>query len=198
MTVMRKLIYLILILVAIGIGVIFVITAKKGVTLALEAPFINPPRSLDKNMLVGIWSVKYSTTRIDTLFVNENGTFQQVYFEQGVVYKSDWSNWYLEKINDERIYLHLKGAKNYFYGFTKTIQESTPCQNKDNKCGEIKIQVPVRAYDWIGKNWVDSDNQLILNIRQDSSQNIILLHLWETSDRGFPIIGGEAEIFRKQ
>ena len=95
------------------------------------------------------------------------------------------------------MYLHLEGAKYYFDGALAANGNHFPCPKGDTSCEDIANKIPIKAYDWIGDNWVDVSGQLALNIRMDSSGEIILLHLWKSSDRGFPIVGGESEIFRK-
>ncbi len=170
---------------------------RNGLILANEAPFSNPPSSMEREDLLGVWRIEYSAERTEVLVLLADGQCKQLYREQEVQVEAPCANWRIERLVDDRIYLHLLGAKYYFNGLSFADRGHTPCLDGDNFCKEIIDQIPVVSYDWIGKEYVDTTGQLILNIRQDASGEIILLHLWDSSDRGFPIIGGEAEIYRQ-
>jgi hypothetical protein len=186
-----------LLILCLGCGQIFLVI-EKGLELVSEAPFDNPPNSFKVDQLVGSWMTKYSNSRTETLIIQPGGKFTQIYEEGGNIIQTNQNYWWIEPLDDGRIYLHLEGARYYADGAFDTKINHAPCPTGDIYCEEMATKFPIEGYDWIGKDWVDMANQLILNIRMDSSGDILLLHLWKSSDRGFPIIGGEAEIFRKQ
>lgn len=190
-------VFLIIILI-ICIGGLMIFTfIKRGYDLAKEAPFSNPNPSFDESNLVGDWIINYSGSRIEEIQIQKDGEYKQVYIDDGTTVESQYNDWWVELLEDGRIYLHLEGAKYYFYGISAANLSEVPCPPNDIECEEIASKVPNKSYDWISNEWVDVSGQLILNVRMDSNNELILLHLWKSSDRGFPIIGGEAEIYRK-
>jgi hypothetical protein len=177
-----------------------------GIQLARDAPFkpISEPISLEE--LEGVWENEYSEKRQDTIVITSEGKFIQKYQEQEegndvFTFETQPSNFWIEFLNDGRAYLHLTGARYYFdgiSGYERHFNFQVPCNNENNpECKQGKQPIAFHAYDWIGQEWVEMNDELILNIRLDSKGNIILVHMWSYSDRGFPIIGGEAEIFRR-
>ena len=64
----------------------------------------------------------------------------------------------------EKYYVHLEGARYYADGAFDTKINHGPCPTGDSYCEEMALKFPVEGYDWIGKDWVDMANQLILNI----------------------------------
>ena len=142
--------------------------------------------------------MRYSTSRNEELYIFNNGTYKQIYKDKGIAIESPLNNWWLEELSDGGIYLHLEGAKYYFYGPSRTDKYKTICPAGDSTCEQVMNQISNEAYDWIGNNWIDVSDQLILNVRMESNGNVILMHLWDSGDQGFPIIGGESEIYRKK
>ncbi len=171
---------------------------KQGLDLANEAPFSDPPFPFDNDDLVGKWVINYTKARTEELSVYRDGKYQQIYRDNVVVLESPSNDWKIQHLPDGRMYLHLIGAKYYFFGASATSDGYALCLEVDPTCEEIDNIVPIEAYDWIGKEWVDVSGQIVLNVRMNSNGEIILLHLWKNSDRGFPIFGGEAEFFKKE
>lgn len=194
------------VIICVGCGMI-AFTINRGRVLANEVPFFNPPLSLDESLLVGTWKTEYMEWGSDMLEIKSDGTFRQTYKDNNLddgnyIFESAWNGWWIEQFADGSAYLHLEGAKYFLQGVSfaeKLGGYSIPCEDiNDTLCEGEMVPVPFRAYDWINEKFVDMNKELILNIRVDSSNNIILLHLWSSSDRGFPLIGGEAEIFRNE
>jgi hypothetical protein len=178
----------------------------KGVKLSNEAPFNIPPYPFDVNSLVGTWSTKYMGWGDETLIIQSDGKYKQIYLDNNIndgryVFETPWNAWRVEQQSDRRIHLYLDGAKYFLEGVDavdKTRGSLIPCPDADNpSCINGVIVVPFPAYDWIGDELVEMIDSLVLNVRMDSSGDIILVHLWLSSDRGFPILGGESEIYRK-
>jgi hypothetical protein len=74
-----------------------------------------PPTTFAEADLVGTWQAEYSGgAEIDTLTINADGTFQQVFrTNQGDYYESPWNKWWVEKRPSGCIYLHLEGMRYY-------------------------------------------------------------------------------------
>lgn len=179
---------------------------KRGLSLASEAPFFNPPDSFRESLLVGTWYTSYMEWGEETLIIRPDGTFRQIYHNHAnngdFSFETPWNRWWVERLPDGRMYLHLMGAKYFLQGpsFADKLSNGylIPCpQERARACDDDKVQIPFYAYDWIGGEYIPMAGELILNIRVDSSGRIILVHMWSSSDGGFPIIGGESEIFRK-
>ena len=52
-------------------------------------------------------------------------------------------------------------------------------------------------WDPIAREFVQMVEELVLNVRTDSTGELILLHMRMSSAEGFPIIGGGTEEFRR-
>jgi hypothetical protein len=167
-----------------------------------EAPFENPPDSLNKKDLVGVWEVEYSHLRNDKLIIREDGKYKQYYYDDTndrseLIYESTWEDWWIERLPDGCIYLHLNGGQ-YFIGgksFAKMIKGIYPCTNDDLSC--TGIGHPWSSYDRIRDTLVDMSSELILHVRITSFGEILLLHMASGVDSGFPLIGAESQFFRK-
>ena len=53
------------------------------------------------------------------------------------------------------------------------------------------------VYDPISEDFVDMKEELVLNVRSSKDGELILLHLWSTSDRGYLVFGSSSEEFRR-
>ena len=184
-------------------GLIFVLNSCSSIQLAQEAPFDNPPSSLAEIDLIGSWVTKYGgwAERTDKIVLGSGGKYKQTYIENGeYIFESQWNDWWIEVLPDGRQHLHLENGK-YFLGgvaFSEKMEGMVlPCKENDSACEENPITITWPLYDWIGNEFIEYSSELILNIRVDSSNELILLHLWTSTDRGWAIFGGEVEIFRR-
>ena len=182
-------------------------TIIKGISLANEIPFSNPPDPFDESLLTGTWITSYFGGGEETIIIQPDGKFKQIYRDRDVddgnyTFETPWKDWWIERLSDGRLHLHLEGARYFLNGPSFAENENVyfvPCPNGGSpNCKDGLFRISFLFYDWIGKEFVEMTDELILNIRVDNSGNAILVHLWESSDGGFPIIGGETELFRKE
>lgn len=194
----RKIILFIVSLISISLCLL----TYPNILLAIEAPFQNPPTSLQEIDLVGTWEVNYRDRGVDSLILRSDGTFKQIYKDfiwENYVYETPWNNWRLESQSNSRLYIHLSEARYYNQGpgfLEKYMEESPPCSEDQSTC-QLLNSLSFPFYDPVGQETVYMDDGLVLNVRVDSTGEILLLHMWTSSDRGFVIFGGESEIFRR-
>jgi len=175
-----------------------------GVALLLisgcKAPYSNPSGTFKDNDLVGTWEGHYDDGS-DKLTIRADGTFKQVYQDntvKGYVYETPWNKWWVERFSDGRVRVHLQGARYYLYGIRQAELDGMypPCSLPPPDCLVGEEPRPWGFYDPIAQELVKMAKELVLNVRSDSGK-IILMHMWIDNDRGFAIIGGESEEFRR-
>lgn len=140
-----------------------------------QAPYLDPPATFQKSDVVGIWEAHYWGGDVDRLIIKPDGTFKQIYRKGDYTYETPWNKWWVEHLPDGRARVHLEGARYYL----------------------IWVEQDELFYDPFGNESIEMTEELVLNIRRLSSGEIILHHMWDSSDRGFAIIGGETEMFRR-
>lgn len=164
-----------------------------GEPICLEAPYSPPQASFQADDLVGVWETTYGRTRVDTLTFREDGTFKQVYrdpAQRNYQYETAWNPWRLEWLPDGGVRVHLEGGRYYLLGIKIAEREGLAPYGEPDPLAEP-------FFDPIAKEHVDMVRQLILNVRVDSSGELLLHHMWSHSERGFAIRGCEAEHFRR-
>jgi hypothetical protein len=161
----------------------------------------NPPPSLKISDLEGVWATHYSLGTTDTIIINSDGTFQQVFEDshEEYLFDSGWSQWTLEKLPNGTVRLHLHGGRYYLDGIS--LAETNGRKNPDHPCLEEDCTwglKPRSFYDPFTDEPVQMVNELILVILVDARGNLILHHIWTSSDRGFLLIDKDREIFYRE
>lgn len=161
-----------------------------------DAPFLSPPVDLQQNDLVGIWNTSYGDRDSDRLVLRSDGTFRQIYRDpkgKGYTYATPWNRWRLEQFPDGRVHLHLEGARYYSAGIEIAeldgLEFPVPWT--------VGTPSPFLFYDPVARDSVAMPGELVLNVRCTQSGELLLMHMWRSSDRGFAIIGGDTEIFHR-
>ncbi len=158
--------------------------------MACGVSYSNPPEAFHDLDLVGTWEVHYWKGDVDRLIIRADGLFKQTYQDgtvEGYVYETPWNKWWLERFDDGRVLLHLEGARYYLAGIRVAEEDGMlPGSNW-----------PRFFYDPFADESIDMVRKLVLNVQTDSSGELILHHMWISSDRGFALIGGEKEVFRR-
>jgi len=151
----------------------------------------NPPATLQESDLVGTWEADYGLrVGVDRLILRADGTFKQIYENQREdhVYETPWNEWSVERFPDGRVRVHLKGARYYLEGIRVTEEG-----------GVIPAALPVVGgepwpfYDPFAKESVYMVGELIFNVRRLSSGELILAHMWGSSEWGF----GDTDVFHR-
>jgi hypothetical protein len=161
-----------------------------------------PPTDLQVSDLTGTWETDYLGPGADKLIIRENGTFKQIYRSttpENYVYETPWNEWSLTYPSDGRVWLHLPGARYYIDGvrFGEQGGLHAPCPDDWPDCRMGEEPPAFGFYDPYGAESVEMVGELILNLRSRSSGEIVLQHMWATSDQGFTLIGGDQEVFRR-
>jgi hypothetical protein len=142
----------------------------------------NPPASFQDSDLVGEWEACcYWPEAADRLVISADGTFKQVYREgSNIVHETSWNRWWVERLPDGRVRVHLEGAR-YYAGEPSYAGDTGYCD---------PFSEPPVSVEMVG--------ELILNVRSLSSGEIILYHMWPCGDSGaFPVVGEDPLMFRR-
>lgn len=153
-------------------------------TPSCGSPYSNPPSTLAKSELVGVWETNYLGSGSDTLVLRADGTFKQVYVQRKYKFETQWNEWSLERLSDGRARIRLRGARYYCRG--TDIAERDGMEPVDP--GE-----PYSFWDPIAEELVQMRGQLVLNVQRVTSGELVLVHMLMSIDEGFTSIwGGEA------
>ena len=162
----------------------------------LEAPYSNPPLTFQDSDLVGTWEARYAKS-IDRLIFKADGTFKQVYEEHYVedyVYETPWNEWSVERFSDGRARVHVQGARYYMAGIATGELDGMHFDAPElwGRSGPP----PYPFYDPFADETVDMVGELILNVRIESSREVLLHHMFIEIDQGFGVSVCERNMFR--
>ena len=160
--------------------------------MCLEFPYSPPPPSLQGSDLAGTWETQYGRS-VDRLTMRSDGTFQQVYQDGNVPdysYETPWSPWWIEHLEDGQVHLHLQGARYYLGGRRIAERDGLESYGQPDP-------PPMPFFDPIAEELVFMVGELVLNVRVDSSGELLLLHLWTNHDRGFGVSDCQSDLFRR-
>jgi hypothetical protein len=181
--------------ILVTIILIFLVLLNSG----CAAFYKNPPESFQSSDLEGIWRTHYGSQVTDQLIIKSDGTYKQIYEDSKINYffETPWNKWWVENSQDGRMYLHLEGARYYLEGIERAERDGMdmPCPSDFMNCGWDKQ--PFLFYNPYTHESLEMVGELILTILDDSSGKIVLHHMWTYGDRGFALIGGNEEIFRR-
>lgn len=158
------------------------------------------PSAVKFTDLEGVWIARYSFWKnwgIDTLTIKSDGTFRQVYerSKEKYVFDSGWNQWTLEETPTGVVRLHLQGGRYYLGGISMGEYDGKlPCIQND--CALEGM--PLLFYDPFTKENIHMVGELLLVVQLDSDNRLILHHVYTDSDEGFPLIGGNTEIFHRE
>jgi hypothetical protein len=164
-----------------------------GDPMCQEAPYSPPPETLQESDLVGTWEAYYWGDSVDTLIMRDDGTFKQIFYdpaEDGYRYETPWNRWWLEKLPDGAVRLHLAGARYYPDGIETAEGEGVQSYGEPNPS-------PMPFFDPFAEEGVFMVGELVLQVRADSAGELLLHHLWMHHDGGFAIAGCQREQFRR-
>jgi len=182
-------------------AIVFVLlpTACNAIVPHLEQPYSDPPATVSSEDLIGTWVAQYAHGT-DQLEFRKDGTFRQCYQrvgELGCLFETPWTGVSLFPLSDGRVLVHLPGARYFLAGERIAALDGldeVPCPLPN--CTAIG---PLRPfYDPVAAETVEVRAELLLNIRATNAGELVLLHMWTSLDRGFAIIGGQAEEFRRE
>jgi hypothetical protein len=162
--------------------------------------FTQPHPDLESSELEGIWITHYSRGTTDTITLNSDGTFRQVFEDsrRDYVFDSGWNSWTLERLQSGEIRLHLQGGR--FYLEDIQLAERNGRRDPDNPCLDVNCKwglQPDPFYDPFANELVEMVDKLVLVVLLDSRDNLILHHVWSTSDRGFLLFDKDMEYFKR-
>lgn len=163
--------------------------------------FTNPSPNLESSDLEGMWTAHYSLGTTDTITLKPDGTFRQIFrdADEEYVFDSGRNHWTLEKLPNGIIRLHLYGGRYYLDGIS--LAEANGRKNPDDPCLDTDCAwglQPRSFYDPFGNELLQMVDELILVAQVDAAGNLILHHVWTSSDRGFLLIDKDREIFYRE
>jgi hypothetical protein len=166
----------------------------------LEAPYSGAPAGFGSRDLAGTWETGYDGG-VDRLIFRTDGTFKQIYEERVAYvvtlyrYETPWNEWWVEPSSDGRTRVHMKGARYYLDGVRMGELDGAHFGGSELWAGESPP--PYGFYDPFAHETVHMVGELVLNVRTDSTGQLLLHHMWSSSDRGFVVFGCEQEQFRR-
>ncbi len=156
----------------------------------------NPPAAFRESDLVGTWAVDYYRYRgDDQLILRADGTFKQTYGneKEDYVFETPWNEWGVERFADGRVRVHLRGARYYLGGIREAEQEGV-IPSPLVTGGEPRHYYDPFARDKGWRDWsVPMIGQLILNVRLLPSGELVLAHMWPSSEYAF----GDSQVFHR-
>lgn len=183
-----------MLLAAGALGIILATASCTGEGLA-------PSRDVTEADLEGIWIADYGAGTSDKIELAANGLFQQEFLDVRHDYRfaTGWRGWRLERYEDGYLQVHLKGARYFLEGIERAeadgrIDPTDPCLTPTDCDWGLR---PFAFYDPFRQELMHMVGELVLIVRTDSGGNLMLHHVWTSGDRGFALIGGEQEVFRR-
>ena len=179
---------------AIGIALTLIVIAT---LVCVRTNQFTNPSSLKMSDLEGVWVAHYASGMNDILTLKADGTFRQVFenSREKYVYDSGWNQWTLEELPKGIVRLHLKGGRYYLAGISFGENDGKiPCIGNDCTLEGW----PRGFHDPFADEIVYMVDELLLVVQIDSTNGLILHHMWTSSDRGFLVIGGDREIFFRE
>ena len=168
--------------------------------ICLEAPYSPPPSSIEESELVGTWQARYEPG-LDTLYIRDDGTFRQAYeyhYTRDYAFETPWSDWWLQRFDDGRVRIHLEGARYYLDGIrTAKLDGFWPALTTGTPAAGERSSLPYPFVDPFTRERVEMPWELVLEVRVDSSGDILLHHMWSDPDAGFALSGCWKEHFRR-
>jgi hypothetical protein len=168
---------------------------------ACSTQFSNPASSIKMSDLAGTWVTEYYAGASDSVTLNENGTFRQIFNDtyHNYIFDSRLRQWKLEQLVSGEVRLHLYGGRYYLNGISFAENNGRnnikdPCQEADCTWGSE----PYFFYDPFAQEFTRMVDELLLVVQVDAGGKLILHHVWLSNDRGFAIFGGEVEVFRRR
>jgi len=187
------------VLILLGCSCLWVSRHGLGERICREAPYSAPPAALHDADLVGTWQASYGKGSVDSITLRADGSFRQVYSdpaEGDYLYETPWNRWWLEHGPDNLVRLHLEGARYYVGGIDIAEREGMEPELDLDSLGSSG-PYPAWFYDPFAEEHLFMVGELTLNVRVDSSHELLLHHLWTHHDRGFPLYGCQSEQFRR-
>jgi hypothetical protein len=167
--------------------------------VSCSEPLGGPTTPVQISDLTGTWVAHYGEDTTDTIVLKDDGTFRQVYQDvnKNYIFETTWNEWNLDQLPSGVIRIHLHGARYYLEGIIIAEKDGrkdpeNPCLTPDDCTWGLE---PLLFYDPYAHELVEMLDELLLDVRADKSGNLLLHHLWTSSDRGFAIIGGKQELF---
>lgn len=163
-----------------------------GEPICLEAPYSPPGPTFQDSELVGTWETEYGRS-VDRVTLAADHTFEQLYedgYAPEYVYHSPPGKWWVEYLQDGEIRLHLEGARYYPAGLGIAEREGLESYGQPHP-------PPMPFFDPFAQEGVFMVGELVLQVRTDSSGELLLHHLWMHHDRGFAIAGCQRLQFRR-
>jgi len=154
----------------------------------------NPPAAFRESDLVGTWAADYGRYEgDDQLILRADGTFKQTYGneKEDYLFETPWNEWRGERFADGRVRVHLRGARYYFGGIREAEEEGVRptlvVTGGDPRLYHDPFD-PERRF-----KSVRMVRELVLNVRLLPSGELVLAHMWPSSEYGF----GDSQVLHR-
>lgn len=174
----------------------------RSAALCFQNSYGAPAPTFSESDLVGIWEATYPDGSVDRLIFRADGTFKQMYYDpsrDGRPQETTWNPWWLERLPDDGVRVHLQDARYYPEDFVvpdlSTAVES--CADDDLVCRQRYREWPSAFWDPIADETVPMEGALVLNVRVDLLGRPLLHHM-RTGPKQLVVISHcQAEQFRR-
>jgi hypothetical protein len=174
----------------------------RSMVLCFQSPYASPRVTLDEYDLVGTWETTYPDGMVDRLILRADGTFKQVYYDPSQpedLQETPLESWWLERLPDGGVRVHLHGARYYPQSFVVPDLGSSleSCPENDGACRQRYGQWPYAFYDPIAVETVPMQGALVLDVRVDLFGTLLLHHMRTGPKQLVGLWECEAEHFRQ-
>ncbi len=174
----------------------------RSATLCFQSPYRAPAPAFAESDLVGTWEATYPDGSVDRLIFRADGAFKQMYYDasrDGRAQQTTWNPWWLERLPDGGVRVHLRDARYYPEDFVvpdlSTAVES--CAEGDLVCRQRYGEWPSAFWDPIAEESVPMQGALVLSVRVDLLGRPLLHHM-RTGPKQLVVISHcQAEQFRR-
>ena len=110
-----------------------------------------------------------------------------------------WEDWWLERLPDGSVRIHLQGATYYPEEFVVPDlgSSSESCPEDDWGCEQRYLHWPYAFYDPITAETVPMQGALVLNVRRDALGSLLLYHMRTGPGQLVLLTDCQAEHFRR-
>ena len=170
--------------------------------VCVEAPYSSPSSSFVESDLAGVWEARYQPG-LDTLHIRGDGTYKQVYvhddYWRHYVYETTWDEWWLERLPDGIMHIHLRGGRYYLRGIGVGERDafSAPCSTGTPRGSGEPCSATQPLVDPFTRELVVAPGELVLTVRVDSSGDLLLHHMFHSLEEGFLLSGCQSYQFRR-
>lgn len=174
----------------------------RSAALCFQSPYRAPAPTFGESDMPGTWEAIYTSGSVDRLIFRADGTFKQIYYDvsrHDHVQETTWNAWWLERLPDHGVRVHLRGAR--YYPKDLVVPDLATgvasCADDDPVCRQRYREWPSAFWDPIAEETVPMQGALVLNVRVDLLGQPLLHHMRTGPKQLVAITDCQAEHFRR-